>query len=407
MSSPETDAPHYAMLLSRLTSSGQWDRALDTAQEWLAKDPEKVRAHMAAATALINLRRHGEAAPHLGRVLASEPENDMAHRFMSIVHFHQNRFKAADESIQKAISLNPNDAFHWYHLALMFYRQGDRASGRKCAVKACALNPRNSDILNLLALCDSTPSSATGSRKLEQYRLALELDPENPKVHNNIGIYYLNSKDYPAAEEHFRRALFFDPTLTVARANLFITIKHSDAVYRCLCAPKDILRRSFSLMRSARKRSVLLYLLAIPVWILAYRFVIVGLVLWGLFVWPLVKVYEFLTIGDMRAQAGEIGARRGGFLGYRRWTIRVRLAVCALILTLFWGGMAWLYSNETTRPIVYLFIAILVVSFLVRTVSLTLKKDRARAHARTRAKKLGNLLDPAGPKRKWWKYYRE
>src|ERR1700744_4435851 len=105
MSVAESNAPNFRLLISRFTASGQWERALDTAREWIAADPENSRAHLAAGPALLNLKRYPEADSHLRRALASEPGNAVAHRFMSIAHFHLNRFKEADEEIQKAISL--------------------------------------------------------------------------------------------------------------------------------------------------------------------------------------------------------------------------------------------------------------------------------------------------------------
>jgi hypothetical protein len=45
-------------------------------------------------------------------------------------------------------------------------------------------------------------------------------------------------------------------------------------------------------------------LLLIPIWLLVLRFVLVGLLLWFMWVWPLTKVYEYLTIGDIQARAG-------------------------------------------------------------------------------------------------------
>ena len=85
----------------------------------------------------------------------------------------------------------------------------------------------------------------------------------------------------------------------------------------------------------------MLYIVLIPVWLLAFRFILGGLVLWFALVWPVTKVYEYLTIGDIRAQTGELGVRRGGFLGYRQWSIKVRLSIFATVLVSFWGTVAF------------------------------------------------------------------
>ena len=340
-----TDRPNYSILTNRFLSSRQWDRALEAAREWLAQEPESSRAHSAAGQSLINLDRHAEAEPHLLEALKANPNSNFAWRCLSIVQFHQKRFRAADESIQKAISLNPGDAMHWYHLAWMLFKQGDSATALKYIEKARELAPRNASVLNLLALC-SPKNRANASQILEKYHEALALNPESAEVHNNIGVYYLSIKEPAAAEESFRRALFFKPTMKVARRNLFLVLKRRDKLYRALCAPRDIVFGWFATFRK-RPALILLYLLALPIWIVIFEYLAALFGLWFIFVWPMVKAYEYLTIGDLCAQAGDIGAKRGGLFDYRRWPLILRLSLFALLLAFFWGGIAFVVIKSS------------------------------------------------------------
>jgi tetratricopeptide (TPR) repeat protein len=395
------NAPDYRMLIMRFMDSGQWDRALESAREWLSVDPHNSRAHLTAGQALLNLKRYAEAEPHLRAVLASEPNSGTAHRFLSLSLFNTKRFKEADEAMQRAISLAPHDHYNWYNLAWMFYRQGDFASAIKYAEKARELNPLDSDVINLLGLC-SPHNPAAGKDRLLQYEAALALDPENAEVHNNIGVLRLHAKDYPAAEEAFRRALFFSPSLKVARNNLFLALKHRDAVYRILCLPRDWLLKAFTFMSQARRKSIWLYVLMLPVWLLTFRFFLGGLVLWCLLIWPMVKVYEFLTVGDIRARAGEIGSRSGGLLGYRKWPVRVRLSIFAGALIAFWAGLAWVFTygissvdrNDTVALVGGLAIAGVLFFFVFIQLRAMVRNSRAKAHARKRAKRMAGLLKP-------------
>ncbi len=405
----DTGTPNYGILTQRFMSSGQWDRALATSMEWLGKEPENLRAHRIAAQSLINLRRAPEAQPHLERVLAGNPRDDFGHRLMCMIHVEQKRFKAADESIRQAIALNPYDAYHWHQSALLSYRLGDLATAKKCAEKARGLRPRDPNILNLVIMCE--PKNQTGAQeKIRLYEEALALDPENSSIHNNIGTEYLALKDYKKAEEFFRRSLFFNPSSAVVRKNLFLTVRRHDQVYRALCAPKDFLFQVWNIFGRMRKNNILLYLLIIPVWIFAFRFVLFGLILWFVFVWPMTKVYEFLTIGDIRARAGEVGARRGGFLGYRKWSLHVRLSIFAVLLVLFWSAIAILcvggnyFGDADTRHAILgllLFLALLVwIGVLVRA---KIRSGVRTSVARDRARHIDSILTPPKiPKRKWW-----
>lgn len=396
---PEShDGPNYGILTQRFVSAGQWDRSLATALEWLSKAPENLRAHRVAAQSLINLDREEEAEKHLEKVLAGNPNDGFAHRLMAIVYFRAGKFRSADESIRKAISLDPTDAYHWYQLAHMSYNLGDLTTARSSVAKAREFNPRDANILNLAILCE--PKDAV-SVKIQRYEEALALDPENANIYNNIGAIYLNQiKDYGKAEEHFRRALFFKPTSKTFRKNLFLTVKKRDLIYRILCTPRDWMIAVINFFARARKENIWLYLLMIPLWLLAFYYIYGALLLWLVLVWPLTKVYEYLTIGDIRARAGELGVRRGGFLGFRKWPLKVRLSIFAFLLISFWGGVAFCFvgknpvaDKEVGRATLGAILFLGVLAFLSYYLRLKLKPGIKARAARKRAKQMESVFN--------------
>jgi tetratricopeptide (TPR) repeat protein len=402
------NAPNYRILIERFNSSSQWERTLETAREWLSVEPENSEAHMAAGQALVYLDRHSEAERHIAMVLAGQPDSDIAHRHMSSIQFAAGRYKAADDSVRKAISLNTTNAYHWYHLAWMCYRQGDLASAKKYCSHALELNPRNSVFLHLAILCEPKDQSNVGEI-LAQLQKALELDPTDAFVHNSIGACHLDlTRDYQAAEESFRRALFFNPSHPCARSNLFLLLKNRDWIYRALHAPRDFFVGDLSFLipknyQDSDNAILDLYLLALPDLILAFRHI--GIALWYLFVWPLVKAYEYLTIGDIRSKAGEVGAKSGGFAGYRRWSLLVRLGILAALPAAFWGGVTlfWLkkYVPSAEHPWMKLLGVCLgfgLIAYLVgkvRQLIWTIRKRRVESEARRRAKTIKVPLTPA------------
>jgi tetratricopeptide (TPR) repeat protein len=392
---------NYQLLTQRFMSSKQWDRSLTSSLEWLSKEPENLRAHRVAAQSLINLERMEEASRHVEKVLAGNPDDDFAQRLMAIVHFKACRFKAADESIHRAISLNPTDAYHWQQCAYMSYHQGDLNTAKKCVSRARELNPRDANILNLAILCEPGDAAAA---KIQQYKAGLELDPENANIHNNLGVVYLDKlKDYARAEECFRRALFFEPASEMSRKNLFVTVKKRDLIYRILCTPKDWLFAVYNFFPRTRKKNLLLYILLIPVWLVAFRFMIGGLILWFALVWPLTKVYEYLTIGDIRARAGELGVRRGGFLGYRQWPVKIRLSIFALVLVSFWGAVVFFCMSDSPlakRDLGQAMLGALIIAGIPILIGYYLRRKIKQGikawAARKRARQMENILNPKG-----------
>jgi hypothetical protein len=106
------------------------------------------------------------------------------------------------------------------------------------------------------------------------------------------------------------------------------------------------------------------------------RFVFVASVLWLVLGWPMLKFYEFLVIGDLRKKAGEIGTKRGGFLGYRRWPLGLRLAIFGAGLAGFWIGAYALIGSLDAEPEtrtatrVLLFVAVFTAIIVHKTSSL-------------------------------------
>lgn len=341
---PETPSQRYATLLNRLVASRDWARALDTARAWLSEDPQSLQAHLSAGQALVSLERYDQALPHLTRALEGAPNHAFTHRLLSIVSFHQGKFKAADEHIGRAIELQPNDATHWYHLAWMRYKHGALDIAARHANRALELAPHDSHIFNLLALCER----GDGKARFAQYQRALELDPENGTVHNNLGIYYLNvGQDYARAEACFRRALQIDPGDETAQRNLFIVLRHRNWLYRALRSPLTMVEK-VSWARSGQ--STLTRVALVGLWLMAGKILWGIVIFWCALVFPVQKAYEYLTLGDIRAAVGIPGARRGGLLGYRRWPFAVRLGIFVALMALFWAGVYAAVRNAAIPP---------------------------------------------------------
>ena len=327
----------YSILLSRLVASGQWERSLAAARDWLAAEPEALPAHRAAAQALINLQRYKSASPHLQKVLSINPDDGFACRLASIAYFHQGRYNRADECIQRAIRLQPEEAMHWYHLAWMRYRHGARGMALKHARRALELAPNDADILNLIALCEPVEPK----QQLARYQQALELDPENAIIHNNVGTHYLNAeKDYRGAIEAFRRALALNPKNRTAQKNLFIAMHERDPLHRALLSPSRFVARfNWNLGKPGFQR--VLTTVFIKPW-LSLVLIAVGLP-WMMFSLPLLVAYEPLLAHDIEVQAGLISARRGGWLGFWRWPRWTRTGALLIVYGACWAGiLAWI-----------------------------------------------------------------
>jgi tetratricopeptide (TPR) repeat protein len=387
---PENPAQRYGILIRRLTESTQWQRLLETAREWLEQDPESADAHLAAGQALVNLRRYEQAPVHLQRVLTLRPRHAFAHRLASIAAFHRKKPAEAEEHVRQALALQPEDSGHWYHLAWMRYRQGALETAERHARHSLSLNPNDADTINLIAICQGGNPKA----QLAQYLRALELDPENSVVHNNLGTYYLNSVgDKAAAEASFRRALQLNPEDEISQRNLLVVLRSRDRLYRTMTAPQVWFQR-YERLRGGPFHPAKLILIFFGLYLMVF------MAFWLLLFMPLVKAYEFLTLGDLRAKAGVVGARRGGWLGYRRWPLLARFAIFVGLAAAFWSTVGWLIVSQTWSPEwVYGMIGGAIISLTIASWPRRWKRWRNRRAARRGEKMLRRAgpLSPSSP----------
>lgn len=390
-STSDSPAGRYATLLWRLTSSGQWERALEVARDWLGEDPNDARAHLAAGQALIHLQKYPEAKDHLEKALAGDPRANFAHRLLSIACYHLREYHLADEHIQQAISLEPNDPTNWYHLAYMRYRAGSLETAAKHARRALMLAPNDANTLNLLTLCEGH----RGPELLARYERALELDPANESIHNNIGTYYLDVEgDLPAAEACFRRALSFDPSNKTAQQNLFVVLRRRDVLYRLLQSPRTLVDRlSWGNSRYGKWSRVAL----LGLWLALGKFFVGILVFWLLLIFPLVKIYEYLTLGDIRAQAGVPGARRGGPFGFYGWPLRTRFSIFAVLCVLFWGTVIFLARDHLTANLVLVLVGVATAWFVGVFVWRSLRQSYRNGTVRRAEKRLNRKMNAPRP----------
>lgn len=342
-----------------------WPRALETACSWLAEDPTSLPAHRGAGRALANLDRDAEAQSHLETVLTQSPDDAHAHHLLALAHFHQRHYPQADAHLQRALELEPNHYGHWQLRTWMAYLRGAFKEAAGYARRTLELQPEDPYTLNLLALCQPHDHPA----QFALYQRALAVDPENSAVHRNLGHYYLwVERDFAAAEVSLRRALHFNPTDKPAQQKLFLTLQHRHLGYKLLRLPWSLLDH---VSPKPQIRSLVFVLVGGGLWWVNHALPWYLLFGWVLFVYPMQRVYEYLTLGDIRAEAGMPGAQRGGLLGYRRWPLAARMTFFAALTLLFWGacgGVYWWIKHDqnTASTALLLMLAVFGLFRIVR-----------------------------------------
>ncbi len=143
---------------------------------------ERIRWLVGEGARLLSLRRPGEAAVRLEEARALDSQNVPAAINLGGAYILQSKFRLAVPVLEAASLLEPDNVMVWTNLAAAYLGKLPFAS------------------------------TEDQDRAIKAFERALALDPAVPHVHYNLGLIYLERKDYTRAQEQFALALATDPT---------------------------------------------------------------------------------------------------------------------------------------------------------------------------------------------------
>ena len=119
---------------------------------------------------------------------------------------------------QTALDRGLRNAWLYSRMAFLDLQQGQREQAIASYEKAAQLNP--SDVESLGDLAAAYLESGKPADAERVFRWSLTVDDRFASAYNGLGLIAVRRQDYPAARDHFAKAVEFDPDLLEARLNL-------------------------------------------------------------------------------------------------------------------------------------------------------------------------------------------
>jgi len=179
------------------------------------------------------------------RTVQDSPFSVFAHNNLGLVYADDGQYSHAIEEFRKSLALNPGAANVYANLGAAYALQGFYQKGIDAYEKALKLRPKKAKFYNGLgnlyyqALKEYKSSSKLNregandknlfavhgvqglyQKSLNNYKKALQLDYNDPEVHNNLGDLYYLEQLYPSALEEYKRAVKLNPYYADAYNNL-------------------------------------------------------------------------------------------------------------------------------------------------------------------------------------------
>jgi len=149
------------------------------------------------------------------------PRSDTPLTNLALEYTDLGQFQRGAALAQQAINLTPENADAWDNFGLALFRMGEYADAQSAFEKATSLKPQNALYWNNLAgsLREQDRLAEAAKMLIEQ---ALQLDPNLPSAHLNLGIVYLKADRPDLAVQALQNAIILLPPVDAADAQDFL-----------------------------------------------------------------------------------------------------------------------------------------------------------------------------------------
>jgi protein O-mannosyl-transferase len=178
-------------------------------QDNLSKNPDAWQAHIMMAQRRFKQERYAEAAYHAGRAAELKPELADIHNELGLAYCRLERFEEGIAEYRRALQL----------------KEVKSSTARGAGVAKIRANLANALAITANHLSESAPTvPEEATRRYDeailQYEEALELDPQQPAIHRNLGMLLAQLGRYDEAIPHLRATLQMVPNEPAARETL-------------------------------------------------------------------------------------------------------------------------------------------------------------------------------------------
>src|SRR5437867_52088 len=175
-------------------------------QDNLSKNPDAWQAHIMMAQRRFKQERYAEAAYHAGRAAELKPALADIHNQLGLTYCRLKRYEEGIAEYRKALQLkeaNPSTA-----------RSVGAAKIRTNLANALAVTAEH-----LTESASTVPEEAMHryEEAIRQYEAALEIEPQQPAIHRNLGMLLVQLGRYDEAIPHLRATLRIVPNEPTAR----------------------------------------------------------------------------------------------------------------------------------------------------------------------------------------------
>jgi len=187
-------------------------------EETARSSPHKPKVHYELARAYLSAGRTEEAEQQLTTTLGLDPKYRRALIDMGRIHLERNDYPKALNSFQALMDQGIREPALLLLAGETYLKMKQPDKAQPLLEKAVKKVPGHAEGHNLLARALHQSGQLHNAER--EYRISLKIDPNQPVVHNELGLVYWDQKSYYFADSSFYKAYELDNRYTDALHNL-------------------------------------------------------------------------------------------------------------------------------------------------------------------------------------------
>lgn len=173
------------------------------------KDPQYWPARIASAKLLLSKYNLADAEEDFKGALAINPKLPVARAGLAEIALENWKFEACEEHLEAALEVNPNHGASRNVMARLRLTERKFRQAVDEAERALEVNPNDLEALSLAAAAHVRLGDDQAARAYEER--ASKINPRCALMHHTIAEWLSAGRQFPEAEERYRRAIELDP----------------------------------------------------------------------------------------------------------------------------------------------------------------------------------------------------
>jgi tetratricopeptide (TPR) repeat protein len=222
-----------------LISLQKYSDAVPILLEYTRHQPKDAQGFYALGFAYQGLKKPDAAIDSLQHAAVLGPKDAVIRFNLGMVLASRGKTGEAITQLQAAERINPSDPETHKQLALLLEKAGDKERARAERAKQAALksdNDKETAIARFNEEANQYLLAGNAKAAAESYRKALQLNPQDPKLHYNLSLALDKLGDFAFERKELERAAKLDPSLAVAQNQLGVLAlrsgQHAEAELR-------------------------------------------------------------------------------------------------------------------------------------------------------------------------------